>query len=469
MCFQTVIWLFVTAAILSQINAQRHFPPKPPPPNDIIEESVTRIIDSNFEVDIVSIVRRSNVGFRQPDGPPPNFNHREDNVGIIFPSNSDEQPSESRRSEFENNNREFKRNVSQDQRRREGEREREQEFRRKNGNELEPVNIFNQNAERNFYAENVNEPEVFNGDRRQNSESSQQPNRNQQQSEDNNRRLCEVKYNEYVASIYSNDAETTADANDTEFDGRVLATPGEYPHMTALGFEREDHTYDYKCGGSLISETFVITAAHCTNITDEVPTVARIGEINLKVNAQHFGPQIFGIQSIYTHPQYDGVTYYNDIALLLLNGSVVFTEFVRPIRLWTHPDLPIQTAFAMGFGATSFAKAPTQLLTDFNLTIVENNDCNQRLPQLDEVPRGIIESQVCAQDFVMQRDTCQGDSGGPLQYNIRGRRRRKRVHYHLIGITSFGLLCRSQNPGVYTRTSSFLDWIENTVWRSYKN
>lgn len=61
----------------------------------------------------------------------------------------------------------------------------------------------------------------------------------------------------------------------------------------------------------------------------------------------------------------------------------------------------------MGYGATSFAKAPTQRLTDFNLTIVENNDCNQRLPQLDEVPHGIIESQVCAQDFIMHRDTCQ--------------------------------------------------------------
>uniref|UniRef100_A0A0K8UVH7 Serine protease persephone n=1 Tax=Bactrocera latifrons TaxID=174628 RepID=A0A0K8UVH7_BACLA len=270
MCFQTVICLLATATVLSQVNAQRHFPPKPPPlPNDIIEESVTRIKDSTFEVDIVSIVRRPNVGIRRPDGPPPpNFNRREDNVKIVFPSNSDEQPSESRISEFENNNREFERNVGQDQRRREGEREREQEFRRKNGNELEPVNIFNQNAERNFYGENVNEPEVFNGDRRQNSESSRQPIRNQQRSEDNKRRLCEVKYNEYIANIYSNDAETTADANDTEFDGRVLATPGEYPHMTALGFEREDHTYDYKCGGSLISETFVITAAHCTNITE---------------------------------------------------------------------------------------------------------------------------------------------------------------------------------------------------------
>ncbi|XP_036325275.1 serine protease Hayan [Rhagoletis pomonella] len=284
--------------------------------------------------------------------------------------------------------------------------------------------------------------------------------------EEKSHRLCERKYNEYIARIFRNDEEITADANDSEFDGRVLASPGEYPHMTALGFEREDKTYDYKCGGSLISENFVITAAHCTNITGEVPTIARIGDINLMVDEKHLAPQIFPIRRIYTHPQYDGVTNYNDIALLQLNTSVEFTEFVRPIKLWTKPKLPLITAFAMGYGATSFARAPTQQLTDFNMTLIANDECNQLLPQLDEVPRGIISSQICAEDFVMHRDTCQGDSGGPLQYNIRGKRRRNRVHYHLIGITSFGLLCRSPNPGVYTRIFSYLDWIERTVWNS---
>ncbi|XP_011181920.2 serine protease Hayan [Zeugodacus cucurbitae] len=467
MYFQTVIALLVTTTVLSQVNAQKRYPPAETQktPNDLFEESVTRIKEGNFEVDI--IVRRPNnsskPGAQQKHGATPN--RKVDNGKIIFPNNSEEQASESRRSEFEYNNQEYQRRTEQDfgfeQRRREG--QQPQEPRRKYGNELEPDNLYNQNIERNIYNKNVSEPEASNGERLPNSNSS-----NQQKREGHNRRLCEVKYNEYIEQIFRNDAETSADANDAEFDGRVLATPGEYPHMTALGFQREDNTFDYKCGGSLISDNFVITAAHCTNITSEIPTIARIGDTNL-MEAKRFGPQLFGIKTIYAHPQYDGVTYYNDIALLLLNASVEFTEFVRPIRLWTRPYLPLSTAFAMGYGATSFARAPTNRLTDFNLTIVENDDCNQRLPQLDEVPRGIIESQVCAQDFVMQRDTCQGDSGGPLQYNIRGRRRRKRIHYHLIGITSFGLLCRSQNPGVYTRIYSFLDWIESTVWSSYEH
>lgn len=141
------------------------------------------------------------------------------------------------------------------------------------------------------------------------------------------------------------------------------------------------------------------------------------------------------------------------------------TEFVRPIRLWTNPNIPFTTAYAMGYGATDFARERTNRLTHLNMTIVPNDECNRQLPQMPETERGIIESQICARDFQLNRDTCQGDSGGPLQLNIKGRRRQQRLHYQLIGITSYGLFCRSRNPSVFTRVYSYLDWIERIVWR----
>lgn len=139
---------------------------------------------------------------------------------------------------------------------------------------------------------------------------------------------------------------------------------------------------------------------------------------------------------------------------------------MRPIRLWVNEEIPTSIAFAMGYGSTSFSKSMTNRLTHLNVTIVPNDECNGDLPTFAETPDGILDSQICAQDFILNRDTCQGDSGGPLQLNLPGRRRRHHIHYHLIGITSYGVFCRSSFPSVYTRVFTYLDWIERVTWGS---
>ncbi|XP_017968868.1 serine protease snake [Drosophila navojoa] len=283
-----------------------------------------------------------------------------------------------------------------------------------------------------------------------------------------NRRLCERKYSEYVERIFPNDTAVTEDANDEDFDGRVLARPGEYPHMAAVGFKTNSEKIDYKCGGSLISENFVLTAAHCTEVDGDEPKWVRIGGLNLMIDEVTVEPQNFDIESIFNHPDYRVEFYYNDIALLKLSNNVKLSEFVRPIRLWVDKEIPTSIAFAMGYGSTSFSKAMTYRLTHLNATIVPNDECTRDLPVFAETPNGIIGSQICAQDFLQNRDTCQGDSGGPLQLNLPGRRR-SLIHYHLIGITSFGVFCRSSYPSVYTRVYSFLDWIEDITWGMPQN
>ncbi|EDW58456.1 venom protease-like [Drosophila virilis] len=282
------------------------------------------------------------------------------------------------------------------------------------------------------------------------------------------RRLCERKYSEYVERIFPNDTAVTEDANDEDFDGRVLARPGEYPHMAALGFATNSEKIDYKCGGSLISENFVLTVAHCTEVEGAAPKWVRIGGLNLLIDEARVKPQNFGIESISKHPDYKVDSYYNDIALLKLERDVILTQYVRPIRLWVRGEIPTSIAFAMGYGSTSFGKGMTYRLTHLNATIVPNEECNRDLPVFAETPNGIIDSQICAQDFVQNRDTCQGDSGGPLQLNLPGRRH-QHIHYHLIGITSFGVFCRSSYPSVYTRVFTYLDWIEEVTWGDPEN
>ncbi|XP_034484683.1 serine protease snake [Drosophila innubila] len=279
------------------------------------------------------------------------------------------------------------------------------------------------------------------------------------------RRLCERKYSEYIQRIFPNDTAIAEDANDEEFDGRILARPGEYPHMAALGFQHNSEKIEYKCGGSLISENFVLSAAHCTNDEGVAPKWVRIGGLNLMIDEVSGTSQIIAIQSISNFPSYRDDMYYHDIALLKLERNVMLTEFVRPIRLWVNEEIPTSIAFAMGYGSTSFSKSMSNRLTHLNVTIVPNDECNRDLPSFAETPDGIIASQICAQDFVLSRDTCQGDSGGPLQLNLPGRRRRY-IHYHLIGITSYGVFCRSSFPSVYTRVFTYLDWIEQLAWGS---
>ncbi|BFF90702.1 serine protease snake [Drosophila madeirensis] len=268
----------------------------------------------------------------------------------------------------------------------------------------------------------------------------------------------------------------TAEMEDLQddFNGRSIVAPGQYPHMAALGFRNENHEIDYKCGGSLISEYFVLTAAHCLTTHGTAPDVVKIGDIKLKEWENDVAPQRRRVAQIYLHPLYNTTYYYHDIGLIQLNRPVEYTWFVKPVRLWARHEIPYNKLYSMGYGSTGFAQAPTNILTELDLTEVPIEKCNSTLPEDESAPQGILSSQICAHDYEKNRDTCQGDSGGPLQLNLERRRRRRHrsgrhFRYYLVGITSYGTYCRSEFPGVYTRVSSYIDWIAYIVWPDYYN
>ncbi|XP_032578807.1 serine protease snake isoform X1 [Drosophila sechellia] len=268
---------------------------------------------------------------------------------------------------------------------------------------------------------------------------------------------------------YNKSAETE-DLHD-DFNGRSIVAPGQYPHMAALGFRNENHEIDYKCGGSLISEDFVLTAAHCLITHGTSPDIVKIGDIKLKEWEDNVAPQRRRVAKIYLHPLYNASLNYHDIGLIQLNRPVEYTWFVRPARLWPMHDIPYGKLHTMGYGSTGFAQPQTNILTELDLSVVPIEQCNSSLPADEGSPYGLLTSQICAHDYEKNRDTCQGDSGGPLQLNLERRRRRHRsrrhYRYYLVGITSYGAYCRSELPGVYTRVSSYIDWIASKVWPNY--
>lgn len=232
--------------------------------------------------------------------------------------------------------------------------------------------------------------------------------------------------------------------------------------MAAVGWSTQGpngNTFDWKCGGSLISDRFIMTAAHCTSDGGKAPDVIRLSEHQFSQPNNKF--EQFQIAQIIRHPDYKLPALYNDIALMELRGTVEFKLYLRPACLWQLPTINETMATATGWGRTNYLGNGSDILQKVELNLVANPHCNAEFPSSRKLLQGIIETQMCLGYPDGSRDTCTGDSGGPVQvrYNFLDT-----AVYHIIGITSFGIACGTTTPGVYTRVSSYIPWIESIVW-----
>ncbi|XP_061381816.1 serine protease snake-like isoform X1 [Danaus plexippus] len=311
-----------------------------------------------------------------------------------------------------------------------------------------------------------------------------QPLPHQQTASKDGRRLSELKCEEYSKRVYETvgyialvpDPETMSiSAPKCDYNGVELivggedADTGEFPHMAAIGWINLEGSYSFLCGGSLISSKFILTAAHCTKYSkmrEPKPVIVRLGDQNLDTSVNDGASPIeVPIKNIIKHPLYKSPGKYHDIALLELASDVDFDSSIRPACLWYRPDFPGHTkAVATGWGVVDpRTQRASNELQKVSLTLLENDFCNVLLKTkrnrlwMD----GFTADQLCAGELRGGKDTCQGDSGSPLQVVSR----ENKCVFHIVGITSFGHRCaQSGSPAVYTRVSSYLDWIESVVW-----
>lgn len=235
------------------------------------------------------------------------------------------------------------------------------------------------------------------------------------------------------------------------------AEVGEFPHMAALGFYNPaDKHYQFDCGGSLISERYVLTAAHCiANSANNDLKIVRLGTIRVPVAVAKPDPAIdYNVADVKIHEQYIWKTKHNDIALIKLEKDLSLTNLVRPACLYLKDDDP-EELYVTGWGKLGLIKERSEILQKAALQSRALSDCNSTYLSTVKIP--LQSSQICAAD--PRKDSCQGDSGGPLQVPVAGT-----AVFSIVGIISYGLECGSYYPGVYTRVYSYVEWIENIVW-----
>jgi len=236
--------------------------------------------------------------------------------------------------------------------------------------------------------------------------------------------------------------------------GRIVngsdAQTGSYPWIVGIQFI--DKLY---CGGSLITDKYVLSAGHCFKGINPRRIRLIIGDHDRRQLSPH--QQTRYINRVTIHPQFVKRTFNNDIALILMDRPVHFTEYIRPVCLPTNDrSYNHQNTTIVGWGKLAERGAPADILQEVVVPIIKQKKCRE---QTKYRPHEITKNMLCAGYDNGILDACQGDSGGPMVWNTD-----ERKFYTQIGIVSWGQGCAREGfPGVYTRIGRYLNWIiDNT-------
>ncbi|KAM8912854.1 transmembrane protease serine 12 [Lycaon pictus] len=241
--------------------------------------------------------------------------------------------------------------------------------------------------------------------------------------------------------------------------GGTAAQIGAWPWVVSLQIQ-SGRILAHICGGSLVKNNWVLTAAHCTKDTrDPLMWRAVIGTNNINVHHPH--SKKIKVKAIIIHPGFNLETFVNDIALFHLKKAVRYNEYIQPICLPfdIFQKLDQNTkCFISGWGRTEEEGNITDVLQEAEVHYISRKICGSEQSYGKFIPN----TSFCAgaEDGIF--DTCRGDSGGPLMCYFPEHKR-----FFVMGITSFGYGCGRKNfPGVYCGPSFYQKWLTDHLYRA---
>ncbi|CAL7944839.1 unnamed protein product [Xylocopa violacea] len=240
----------------------------------------------------------------------------------------------------------------------------------------------------------------------------------------------------FIAALATANAASLTENLDPRIVNGQDVKPGEIPFQVSL-----QQNGRHFCGGSVLNAHYILTAAHCVvdqGAATDIEIV--VGTTNLQVR-----PSMYRGSKIIVHEKYQSWNnWMNDIALIKVDTSIATGSQVSyvPLPSANEPVRAGAEAVVSGWGRLRMNGPTTDKLQKARIYITDQTACRN-------VYHTIFDSQICASDPQTVRGACNGDSGGPLTVNGK-----------IVGIVSWSRGCAlSDYPTVYTRVTSYLDWI----------
>ncbi|KAK5642215.1 hypothetical protein RI129_008382 [Pyrocoelia pectoralis] len=238
---------------------------------------------------------------------------------------------------------------------------------------------------------------------------------------------------------------------------------GEYPWQVAI-LKKDPKESVYVCGGTLIDNLHILTAAHCVKSYSPYDLRVRLGEWDVNHDVE-FYPYVEGdISSVEVHPEFYAGTLYNDLAVLRMDKPVDLGKqpHISPACL-PHPqeDYTGQRCWTTGWGKDAFGEFGKyqNILKEVDVPVVAFGQCQQRLQQTRLGYEFKLHPGFICAGGEEGKDACKGDGGGPMVCERGGT-------WRIVGVVSWGIGCGQPGvPGVYVNVAHYLDWIRQITQR----